>query len=246
MWLNGLTQWEDHKIGKTHKKNVKKRGANKGISSSTPTSMDVDSAARKITGNKIAMKVAFTYKDGTTPYICTPCNTWVLDHQWAKHARTSSHTRKACQWAQCPPDTTGNQAIRRHLLTPTLVILINSFLTPQASPGIPTSVTEGGPVTYPLMNKKHATRFRENKAAFDRYTARSRVPRWYALLYNGYATIKDDRCEYPFTLFPYLHRDLEQVGSYPLSNEDGEQINEATDNSNSNPCSTTVAPCTLA
>ena len=24
MWLNGGTQWEDHKIGKKHKKNVKK------------------------------------------------------------------------------------------------------------------------------------------------------------------------------------------------------------------------------
>ena len=24
MWLNGPTQWEDHKIGKKHKKNVKK------------------------------------------------------------------------------------------------------------------------------------------------------------------------------------------------------------------------------
>jgi len=39
MWLNGPTQWEDHKIGKKHKKNVKKGGANKGISSSTPTSV---------------------------------------------------------------------------------------------------------------------------------------------------------------------------------------------------------------
>ena len=28
MWLNGPTQWEDHKIGKKHKKNVKKGGAN--------------------------------------------------------------------------------------------------------------------------------------------------------------------------------------------------------------------------
>ena len=24
MWLNGLTQWKDHKIGKKHRKNVKK------------------------------------------------------------------------------------------------------------------------------------------------------------------------------------------------------------------------------
>jgi len=39
MWLNGPTQWEDHKIGKKHKKNVKKGGANKGISSGTPTSV---------------------------------------------------------------------------------------------------------------------------------------------------------------------------------------------------------------
>ena len=29
MWLNGPTQWEDHKIGKKHKKNVAKGGANK-------------------------------------------------------------------------------------------------------------------------------------------------------------------------------------------------------------------------
>ena len=29
MWLNGPTQWEDHKIGKKHKKNVKKGGASK-------------------------------------------------------------------------------------------------------------------------------------------------------------------------------------------------------------------------
>ena len=26
MWLNGPTQWEDHKIGKKHKKNVRRRG----------------------------------------------------------------------------------------------------------------------------------------------------------------------------------------------------------------------------
>ena len=25
MWLNGPTQWEDHKIGKTHKKHVRRR-----------------------------------------------------------------------------------------------------------------------------------------------------------------------------------------------------------------------------
>ena len=86
-------------------------------------------------------------------------------------------------------------------------------------------------MAYPLMNKKHATRFRENKATFDRYTARNRVPRWYALLYNGYATIKDDRCEYPFAFFPYLHRTPGQA-TYPLSNEDGEQINEATATAN--------------
>ena len=26
MWLNGPTQWEDHKIGKKHKKHVRQRG----------------------------------------------------------------------------------------------------------------------------------------------------------------------------------------------------------------------------
>ena len=26
MWLNGLTQWEDHKIGRKHRKNVRRRG----------------------------------------------------------------------------------------------------------------------------------------------------------------------------------------------------------------------------
>ena len=82
-------------------------------------------------------------------------------------------------------------------------------------------------MTYPLMNKKHATRFRENKATFDRYTARSRVPRWYALLYNGYATIKDDRCEYPFALFPCLRRTPVQ-STYLPNNEDEEQTYEAT------------------
>ena len=30
MWLNGPTQWEDHKIGKKHKKNLKKVAVNKG------------------------------------------------------------------------------------------------------------------------------------------------------------------------------------------------------------------------
>ena len=29
MWLNGPTQWDDHKIGKKHKKNVKKGGPSK-------------------------------------------------------------------------------------------------------------------------------------------------------------------------------------------------------------------------
>ena len=29
MWLNGPTQWEDHKIGKKHKKNLRKMGAHK-------------------------------------------------------------------------------------------------------------------------------------------------------------------------------------------------------------------------
>ena len=34
MWLNGPTQWEDHKIGKKHKTNVKKGGANKSAGTS--------------------------------------------------------------------------------------------------------------------------------------------------------------------------------------------------------------------
>ena len=34
MWLNGPTQWEDHKIGKKHKKNVKKGGPSKTPASS--------------------------------------------------------------------------------------------------------------------------------------------------------------------------------------------------------------------
>ena len=93
------------------------------------------------------------------------------------------------------------------------------------------------------MNRKHVTRFRENKATFDKHTARNRVPRWYALLYGGYAIIKDDKCEYPFTLFSYLHRDPEQFGTYLSSDEDGEQMNGVTDNSD--PCGTTLAPRTL-
>ena len=36
MWLNGPTQWEDHKIGKKHKKNI--RGA--GPANATPKPKD--------------------------------------------------------------------------------------------------------------------------------------------------------------------------------------------------------------
>ena len=52
------------------------------------------------------------------------------------------------------------------------------------------------------MNKKHITRFMENKASFNKYTSKNRVPRWYVQL-----RIEDDKCEYPFALFPYLHKD---------------------------------------
>ena len=38
MWLNGPTQWEDHKIGKKHKKNVKKGGANETSTATLATS----------------------------------------------------------------------------------------------------------------------------------------------------------------------------------------------------------------
>ena len=41
MWLNGPTQWEDHKIGKKHKKNVKKGGPSK-----TPASSKAKAKAR--------------------------------------------------------------------------------------------------------------------------------------------------------------------------------------------------------
>ena len=51
MWLNGPTQWGDHKIGKKHKKNVKNGGANK-TSSTTGTSMRSETPSRGMGSGK--------------------------------------------------------------------------------------------------------------------------------------------------------------------------------------------------
>ena len=46
MWLNGPTQWEDHKVGKKHKKNMKKTSA--GVGGSQQTAAGRNAAASKI------------------------------------------------------------------------------------------------------------------------------------------------------------------------------------------------------
>ena len=93
------------------------------------------------------------------------------------------------------------------------------------------------------MNKKHITRFMENKASFDKHTAKNQVPHWYALLYCEYAFIKDDKCEYPFTLFPHLRKDPELLTTAPQNDENCDPLNGMTDNGNF--CDTTSAPNTL-
>ena len=80
-------------------------------------------------------------------------------------------------------------------LSPLLVILINSFLAPDIFPGTPLCVTEGGPVAYPLLARKHLTRFNEWQAAFHRNSTRKKY------LIDG----KPGKC--PFALFPPIPKD---------------------------------------
>ena len=153
---------------------------------------------RRITGHKAGRKVALTYKEGPTPYVCTCCNAWIPHiNLWTAHTRTNKHCL-ADEWLTCPPtDTVDNHNNCRNRLPPVLVILVNSSLAPEVSPDTPLSVTEGGPVAYPLMNKRHITQFMENKASFNKCTLRKQF------------RIEDKISEYPFALFPYLHREPE-------------------------------------
>ena len=50
-------------------------------------------------------------------------------------------------------------------LSPDIILLTNSFLTPDRAPDIPQSVVGGGPVAYPLLARKHATKFMALKKA---------------------------------------------------------------------------------
>ena len=80
-------------------------------------------------------------------------------------------------------------------LSPLLVILINSFLAPDISPGTPLCVTEGGPVAYPLLARKHLTSFNEWQADFQRFSTRKKN------LIDG----RPGEC--PFALFPPIPKD---------------------------------------
>ena len=46
-----------------------------------------------------------------------------------------------------------------------MILLTNSFLTPDVAPDMPQSVVGGGPVAYPLLARKHATNFMALKKA---------------------------------------------------------------------------------
>ena len=50
-------------------------------------------------------------------------------------------------------------------LSPDMILLTNSFLTPDVAPDMPQSVVGGGPVAYPLLARKHATKFMALKKA---------------------------------------------------------------------------------
>ena len=50
-------------------------------------------------------------------------------------------------------------------LSPDIILLTTSFLTPAVAPDMPQSVVGGGPVAYPLLARKHATNFMALKKA---------------------------------------------------------------------------------
>ena len=89
-------------------------------------------------------------------------------------------------------------------LPPQLVILVNSFLAPIRSSDTPQAVTEGGPVAYTLMARKHAFYYLERRGAFEKAM-------------NKAMSRTETGTEYPFSILPHVASTLRTRDHSPAS-----------------------------